>query len=65
VKKKRFTEERIIAALTKHEASPKVAALPRLGIADKTLYLWKSICGDMDASNAKRMRNWKSKRDSM
>jgi putative transposase len=57
MKKKRFTEEQIIAALKEHEAGSKVADLcRRLGIAEGTFYRWKSIYGGMEVSEAKRMK---------
>jgi putative transposase len=43
MKKKRLTEEQIIAALKEHEAGAKVAdACRRLGIAEGTFYRWKA-----------------------
>jgi len=57
MKKKRYTEEQIIAALKEHEAGAKVADVcRRMGIAEGTFYRWKSIYGGMEVSEAKRMK---------
>ena len=57
MKKKRFTEERIIAVLKEHEAGMKAADLARKhGISEGTLYNWKAKFGGMDVSEAKRLR---------
>jgi len=45
VKKKRFSEEQIIAVLKEAEAGAKVADLCRKhGISDATFYNWKAKC---------------------
>jgi putative transposase len=52
-----FTEEQIIAVLREHEAGAKTADLARKhGISEATLYNWKAKYGDMDVSDAKRLR---------
>ena len=57
MKRKRFTEEQIIAVLREHDAGAKTADLARKhGISDATLYNWKAKYGDMDVSDAKRLR---------
>ena len=57
MKKKRFTEEQIIAVLKEHEAGMKTADLARMhGISEATLYNWKAKFGGMDVSEAKRLR---------
>ena len=57
MKKKRFTEEQIIAVLKEHEAGMKTADLARKhGISEATLYNWKAKFGGMDVSEAKRLR---------
>ena len=57
MKRIRFTEEQIIAVLREHEAGVKTADLARKhGISEATLYNWKAKYGDMDVSDAKRLR---------
>ncbi len=58
MKKKRFTEEQIIAVLREHELGARSAAeLGRKhGISPQTLYNWKNKYGGMDVSDAKRLK---------
>ena len=57
MKRIRFTEEQIIAVLREHGAGAKTADLARKhGISEATLYNWKAKYGDMDVSDAKRLR---------
>ena len=54
MKRKRFTEEQIIAVLKEHEAGMKTGDLARKhGISEATLYNWKAKYGGMDVSDAK------------
>jgi transposase InsO family protein len=56
VKKSRFSEEKIIAALKQAEAGVKVSEIVRkLGVAEATFYNWKAKYGGMDASQLRRI----------
>ncbi len=57
MKRKRFTEEQIFAALREHEAGAKAGDLARKhGVSEATLYNWRAKYGGMDVSDAKRLK---------
>lgn len=57
MKRKRFTQEQIIAVLREHEAGVKTGDLARRhGISEATLYNWKAKFGGMDVSDPERLR---------
>ena len=57
MKRKRFTEEQIIAVLREHDSGMKTGDLARKhGISEATLYNWKAKFGGMDASLMARLR---------
>ena len=57
MRKSRFTEERIIAALKEHAAGTAAQELGRrLGVGVETLYRWKRKYGGMEVSEARRLR---------
>ena len=57
MKRKRYSEERIISILKEHEAGASATDLSRRhGVAENTIYRWKSKFGGMEVSEAKRLR---------
>lgn len=57
MKRKRFSEEQIIAILKENEAGVPVAELCRRhGVSDASIYKWKSKYGGMEVSEAKRLK---------
>ena len=57
MKRNRYSEEKIISILKEHEAGASVPDLSRRhGIAENTIYRWKSKFGGMEVSEAKRLR---------
>ena len=58
MKAKRFSEEQIIGVLKEAEAGAKTKELCRRhGISEATFYNWKAKYGDMEVSDAKRLRS--------
>ena len=57
MKKARFTTEQIIGILQEHAAGADVAELTRRhGFSKATLYHWKKRYGDLEVSDAKKLR---------
>ena len=57
MKKTRFTESQIVAAIKKQESGIAVRELCReLGISDATFYNWKAKYGGMEVNDVKRMK---------
>ena len=57
MKRKRFSDEQIIAVLKENEAEARVEDLCRRhGISSATFYTWRKKLGGMEASDAKRLR---------
>src|SRR5580692_7902281 len=61
MKRKRNTEEQIIAILKEHEAGIKTADLCRKhGISEASFYNWKAKYGGLEVSEAKRLKGLES-----
>lgn len=57
MKKTKYTEEQIIAAVKQMEAGRTAKDLAReLGVTDQTLYNWKAKYSGMEVAEAKRLR---------
>ena len=57
MKKTKFTEAQIIAAVKQIEGGRAVKEVAReLGVTDQTLYNWRTKYGGMEVSDAKRLR---------
>jgi len=55
--KKRYSEEQIIGFLKEAEAGESVKELcPRHGFSEASFYAWRSKFGEMDVSDAKRLK---------
>ena len=61
MKRKRHTEEQIIAILKEHEAGVKTADLCRKhGISEASFYNWKAKYGGLEVSEARRLKGLES-----
>lgn len=57
MKRKRFTEEQIIGVLKEYAAGASMAELARQhGVTEHTLYRWKAKFGNMEVSEARRLK---------
>lgn len=57
MKKTRFTETQIVAALKKQEGGiPTKEICRELGISEATFYNWKSKYGGLESSDVKRLK---------
>lgn len=58
MRKSRFTEEQIIAAIKRVDAGMSAADVGReLGVNQYTLYRWKKKYGGLDAGDAQKLRH--------
>lgn len=61
MKRKRHTEEQIIAILKEYDAGMKTADLCRKhGISEASFYSWKAKYGGLEVSEAKRLKGLES-----
>jgi putative transposase len=57
MKRKRYTEEQIISIVKQHEAVASVPDLARRqGVAENTIYRWKSKLGGMEVNDPRHLR---------
>ena len=57
MKRKRYTEEKIVSILKEHDAGASAPDLSRRhGVSEQSIYRWKSKFGGMEVSDAKRLR---------
>ena len=57
MRKSRFTEEQIIAALKEHDAGARVRDLSRkLGVTEHSFYRWRAKYGGMEVSDARKLK---------
>jgi putative transposase len=57
MKRSRFTEEQIIAALREAEGASTIKAVcAKLNVSEATFYTWRKKYGGMDVSEARRAR---------
>ncbi len=58
MKKTKFTESQIVAAIKKQESGISVKEVAReLGVSEATFYNWKAKYGGMEVSDVKKMKD--------
>jgi putative transposase len=62
MKRSKFTESQIVAAINKQESGVSVKEICReLGISEPTFYKWKARYGGMEVSEVKRVKELEEK----
>ena len=56
MRKSKFTEEQIVAALKLAQASSVDEVCRKIGISRNTFYVWKKKYGGMDVNDARRLK---------
>jgi putative transposase len=59
MKKGRFTDEQIVAALRDAETTTVVAAARKYGVTEQTLYRWRNRFAGMEVSDVRELKRLK------
>ncbi len=59
MKRNRFTDEQIVAALRDAEATTVVEAVRKHGVAEQTMYRWRKRFVGMEVSDVRELKRFK------